>query len=530
MEVSQKSEANIETDYAIDDLKNRCVKQQFQIEELTAKLNWYEEQFRLSQQIRFGTSSEKTDINQLNFLFDEAEKESNLNSPEPTVEEITYKRKKQVGKRERMLEDLPVEIIEYHLSEEEMICPKCFSARHVMSKKIRRELKIIPAQVIVVEHVCDICSCRNCEKNDVTVAVVTADMPAPVLPGSLVSPSLMAFVMNRKFVEAIPLNRQEQQFAYFGIELSRQTLANWMIHGSNDWLQILYDRMHEYLIKRDILHADETVLQVLNEPGRAPTTNSYMWLFRTGRVGPPIIMYEYQTTRASKHPCKFLDGFKGYLNADGYPGYNNIPDVKVVGCWAHARRKFDEALKSMPTKSTISSVAAEEGLDFCNKLFEIERKLADLPDEERYLKRLEQSKPVLDAFLVWLNIKSKQALSKTAFGTAITYCRNQWNKLERFLLDGRLEIDNNRAERSMKSFVIGRKNWLFSNSQKGATSSAVIYSIIETAKENELSPFFYLTYLFEQLPNTDVKDMQKIDDLLPWSKNLPDSCRKPLKK
>jgi transposase len=530
MEVSQNYSAKTETEPTVDDLKNHCLKLQFQNEELTAKLNWYEEQFRLSQQKRFGTSSEKTDTDQLNFLFDEAEKESDLKTHEPTVEEITYKRKKQIGKREKMLEDLPVEIIEYHLSEEEMICPRCFSTLHVMSKEVRRELKIIPAQVIVVEHVRDVCSCRNCEKNDVTVPVITAVMPAPVLPGSLVSPSLMAFVMNRKFVEAIPLNRQEQQFSYFGVDLSRQTLANWMIHGSNDWLKLLYDRMHEYLIKQDILHADETVLQVLNEPGRAPTTNSYMWLFRTGRVGPPIIMYEYQTTRASKHPCEFLTGFKGYINADGYAGYNNIPNAKIVGCWAHARRKFDEALKAMPAKSTISSVAAEEGLDYCNKLFEIEQKLAELSDEERYQKRLEQSKPVLDDFLVWLNIKSKQVLPKSAFGVAITYCRNQWNKLESFLLDGRLEIHNNRAERSIKPFVIGRKNWLFSNSQKGATSSAVIYSIIETAKENELNPFFYLKYLFEQLPNTDVKDMQKLDDLLPWSKNLPDSCRKPLKK
>ena len=530
METSEKIPVITEIEYTLDDLKNRCIKQEFQIEELTAKLNWYEEQFRLSNQKRFGTSSEKTDMDQLNFLFDEAEKESDSKVPETTVEEITYKRKKQVGQREKMLEDLPVEIIEYHVSEEQKICQICGDYGHVMGHEIRRELKIIPAQVIVVEHVRDIVSCRRCEGNDVTTPIITAAMPVPVLSGSLVSPSLMAFVMNRKFVEAIPLYRQEQQFSYFGIELSRQTLANWMIHGANDWLNILYSRMHEYLIKQDIIHADETTLQVLNEPGRAATTNSYMWLFRTGRIGPAIVMYEYQTTRASKHPCKFLTGFKGYINADGYPGYNNIPDVKIVGCWAHARRKFDEALKAMPDKSIISSVAAKEGLDYCNKLFEIERKLVDLTDEERYEKRLEQSKPVLGAFLGWLNIKSKQVLPKSAFGMAITYCLNQWHKLEGFLLDGRLEIDNNRGERSIKPFVIGRKNWLFSNSQKGATASAVIYSVIETAKENQLNPLLYLTYLFEQLPNTDRKDIQKLDALLPWSKDLPDSCRKPLKK
>lgn len=530
MELSEKLPENAEIEYTLDDLKNRCFKQEFQIQELTAKLNWYEEQFRLSQQKRFGTSSEKTNMDQLSFLFDEAEKQADPKVIEATIEEITYKRKKQVGQREKMLEDLPVQIIEYHLLPKEMICMQCGDTMHVMSKEVRRELKIIPAQVIVIEHVRDIAACRRCENTDVTTPVITAAMPAPVLPGSLVSPSLMAFVMNRKFVEAIPLYRQEQQFSYFGIELSRQTLANWMIHGSNDWLQIIYNRMHEYLVKQDILHADETSLQVLNEPGRAATTDSYMWLFLTGRVGPAIIMYEYQTTRASKHPCKFLTDFKGYLNTDGYAGYNNIPNVKIIGCWAHARRKFDEALKSLPDKSMLSSVAAKEGLNYCNKLFEIERKLVDLSNEERYQMRLEQSKPVLDAFLVWLNIKSKQVLPKSTFGTAITYCRNQWQKLEGFLLDGRLEIDNNRAERSIKPFVIGRKNWLFSNSQKGATASAVIYSIIETAKQNQLNPLLYLTYLFEKLPNVDTKDIPTLDALLPWSKDLPESCRKPLKK
>lgn len=530
--INDKNNSKIDSntiEYKLENLQNTCAMQENQIEELTAKLNWYEEQMRLSNQKRFGTSSEKTDLNQLS-IFNESEKEFNFNLVELTVEEITYKRRKKVGQREKMLEDLPVETIEYRLPEGEQNCSKCGEPLHEMSKEIRRELKIIPAQVKVVEHVRYVYSCRNCEANDVTTPIITAAMPAPVLPGSLVSPSLMAFVMNRKFVEAIPLYRQEQQFSYFGIELSRQTLSNWMIHGSNDWLKIIYNRMHEYLINQDILHADETTLQVLNEEGRAATANSYMWLFRTGRVGRPIIMYEYQTTRANKHPCKFLTGFKGYMHTDGYAGYNNIPNVKIVGCWAHARRKFDEALKAMPDKSINSSVVTKEGLSFCNKLFDIERKLVDLSDEERYQKRLEQSKPVLDAFLVWLNTKSKQVLPKSAFGKAIAYCRNQWNKLEGFMFDGRLEIDNNRAERSIKPFVIGRKNWIFSNTARGATASAIIYSIIETAKENQLNPFFYLTYLFEKLPNIDINDMQKLDDLLPWSSNLPDSCKKPLKK
>lgn len=517
------------TEYTLESLQGKCLMQEQQIEELTAKLNWYEEQFKLNQQKRFGASSEKTTIDQTS-LFNEAEQEANIKVPEPDLTEITYKRRKKVGKRDEMLEELPVEVVEYRLSKSEQVCSKCGEDLHEMSKEVRRELKVIPAQVKVVEHIRYIYACRNCEKNDITTPIVTAKMPAPVLAGSFVSPSLMAFVMDKKYVQAAPLYRQEQQFKNFGLDLSRQTLANWMIRGSNDWLSIIYDRMHEYLVKEDIIHADETKLQVLHEKDRKATTKSYMWLYMTGYTSHPIILYDYKTTRASKHPCDFLKGFKGYIHADGYPGYNNISNVTLVGCWAHARRKFHEALSAIKDKKSKTALVSEEGMNYCNKLFEIERKLADLTSEERCIKRLEQSKPVLDAFLAWLNLRHKQVLPKSTLGKAIAYCKNQWNKLERFLLDGRLEISNNRAERAIKPFVIGRKNWLFANTSKGATASAVIYSIIETAKANELIPFYYLTYLFEQLPNIDTNNLKLLDTYLPWSTSLPVSCRKPQSK
>ncbi|WXJ94639.1 IS66 family transposase ISCde1 [Neomoorella carbonis] len=187
----------------------------------------------------------------------------------------------------------------------------------------------------------------------------------------------MAYIMNQKYGEDLPLYRQEQQFASLGIELSRQTLANWVLHGANNWLTLIYDRLHEYLLKEDILHADETPLQVLREPGRDAATKSFLWLYRTGRDGPPIILYDYQTTRASKHPRRFLAGFKGYLHVDGYAGYNELPDVTLVGCWAHARRKFDEALKALPEDKRNAPVAAREGLEYCNRLFAIERELKE---------------------------------------------------------------------------------------------------------------------------------------------------------
>ena len=363
------------------------------------------------------------------------------------------------------------------------------------------------------------------KKNDIKTPIITAPMPAPVLPGSIVSPSAMAHIMTQKYVEGMPLYRQEKQLSRLGIDLSRQTLANWMLQGADRWLEPLYERMHEHLVKQDILHADETTLQVLREPGRSAGSTSYIWLYRTGREGSAMVLYDYQTTRASKHPRRFLTGFKGYLHVDGYPGYNGLSDVTLVGCWAHARRKFDEALKALPPDKRDAPVAAKEGLSFCNRLFAIEKELQNATPKERHKIRQERSLPVVEAFLAWLKFHAPKVLPKSTFGQAISYCRNQWDKLVVFLEDGRLELDNNRSERSIKPFVIGRKNWLFSNTPKGAKASATIYSIVESAKENNLSPYTYLKYLFEKLPNVDIQDKNVLDSLLPWSDALPSECR-----
>jgi transposase len=506
----------------LDELQNHCALLEQKNAELTAKLSWYEEQFRLSQQKRFGSSSEQTNPDQIQ-LFNEAESEAKPSLPEPTMEEITYRRRKRQGHREALLEDLPVETIEYRLPPEEQVC-SCGEGLHEMSTEVRQELKIIPAQVSVVKHVRYVYACRSCEREDIKTPIVIAPMPAPVLPGSLASPSAMSFIMTQKYVDGMPLYRQEQQLSRLGIELSRQTLANWMIQGSERWLRPLYERMHQHLLNQDILHADETTLQVLREPGRPAQSTSYMWLYRSGRDGPAIILYDYQTTRASKHPRQFLSGFKGYLHVDGYAGYNGLPDINLVGCWAHARRKFDESLKALPAGQRNAPVAAKEGLEFCNQLFAIEREIHEATPEERYKIRLERSRPIMDAFSVWLKYQGPRVLPKSAFGQAINYCRNQWDKLEAFLKDGRLELDNNRSERSIKPFVIGRKNFLFSNTPKGAKASATIYSIVESAKENGLNPYSYLQYLFEKLPNVDIQDQDAVDELLPWSSALPPEC------
>lgn len=236
------------------------------------------------------------------------------------------------------------------------------------------------------------------------------------------------------------------------------------------------------------------------------------------------MLFEYQPTRSGEHPKEFLKGFKGYLVTDAYGGYNGIPDVTRVGCWAHARRGFDEAIKAAGKRSKAPQAA--EGLKFCNDLFDIENALEDVDPKERYARRLLRSKPVLDAFLAWLEKTREECVKQSHLGKAVEYCLNHWKELNNFLLDGRLELSNNRSERSIKPFVIGRKNFLFCITPRGAKASATTYSIVESAKENGLKPFEYLIYLFTELPNATTK---ALDEFLPWSESLPDNCRIPSK-
>jgi hypothetical protein len=248
-----------------------------------------------------------------------------------------------------------------------------------------------------------------------------------------------------------------------------------------------------------------------------------MWLFRTsGDTASPIVLYEYQPNRRAEHPKLFLENFSGYLHADGYEGYHDLSDnIKVVGCFAHARRKFDEAIKSLPKKDQFDS-AAMIGKKFCDKLFSLERDFAELTAKERFQKRQELSKPVFDQFYEWLSKFNPPP--KTGLYTAVIYAKNQRQYLERYLEDGRLEISNNRAERSIKPFVVGRKNWLFENTPRGAKASAIMFSIIETAKENSLNPYKYLTYIFENAPNWDIRsNVNNLERLLPWF--VPDSFK-----
>lgn len=517
----------------IKDLKLENAELKRRFKELEEKYELLLAEIRLLKHKQFGISSEKSinveneEENNNDEVFNEAEDAAKPEVPEPELEEITYKRRKYKGQRKDLFENLPVEIIEYKISTEDMEC-HCGCNRHVIGEEVRTEIKIIPAKVILVKHVRYKYGCRDCEKNGTETDILIAPMPKPVIAGSIASPSAIAYVIYEKYVMGTPLYRLEQQLKREGIAISRQTMANWLILSYENLLKHIYMRMIEHLIQRDIIYADETNVQVINEPGRKATTKSYIWLYRTGREeGPHIIIFEYQKTRAGEHPKTFLKEFKGYLNCDGYDGYLKVANAILIGCFAHARRKFIDAVKSLPedVAKKAKPTAAKEGLAFCDKLYSIEHKLSGFSNEERYNKRLELSRPVLDTFKLWLEYQKNRLLPKSATGGAVQYCLNQFDKLEGYLRDGRLEIDNNRSERTIKPFIIGRKNWLFCITPRGANASAGIYSMVETCKENGLIPTEYFKYIFEKLPNIDLENKSLIDELLPWSENIPDYCK-----
>lgn len=491
--------------------------------ELNQKVSWLMEQMRLAKQKKFGVSSEKSQYDALD-LFNEAEVIAEEKQTEPELTQIQqHYRQKAKQCPDRLPADLPVETIEHILPEEETLCPECESQLHIMGKEIRRELKLIPAQAVIVEHIRYVYACRECEKNALDVPIVKAPIGKPVIKGSFASPEAIAHLMTQKFVNALPLYRQEQDLYRMGIPLSRQTMSNWLLRAAQDWLEPIYEELHKKLCTQEILHADETVLQVLHEEGKAAQSKSYMWVYRTsGDAKMPIVLFDYQPDRKAKRPIEFLKGFRGYLHTDGYGGYQSLPESMItVGCWAHARRKFDEALKAIPEKDREGS-GALKGKRYCDKLFALERQFAAYPSEERYQKRQELAKPVLGEFLSYL--KNAKASTKSGFGRAVYYTLHQWKYLERYLLDGRLEISNNRAERSVKPFVIDRKNFLFANTSRGAKASAIIFSLLETAKENGLNPYAYLTYIFKNAPNWNIRqDSVALQKLLP--SQAPDACK-----
>ena len=489
--------------------------------ELETQVKWLMEQLKINNKKTYGSKSEQSEYiyEQLSLLHNEAELYSDVEAKEE-VKVASHTRKKKEATLDKLPENIKTVVVEHTLPEEEKVCPNCNEQLEVIGKEVKKTLKIKPAEVIIQEDVYYTYACKNCEKNGIETPIVKTPQEKPVIKGSFASPEAVAHIMTQKFVIYSPLYRQEQDLKRQGVELTRQTMSNWILKASQLWLEPIYEKLRELLIKEEVIHADETTLQVLKTKEKPTPKKAYMWLYRTsGCSEKNIVLYDYKPNRKIENAENFLEGFNGYIHADGYQGYHKLGDnFTVVGCWAHCRRKFAEALE-MISKDERANSTAGIALDYCNQLYAIEKEIADKSYEEILKVRQEKSKPILDAFLCWAE---KQSIAfKSKLGGAFTYLKNNEKYLRRYLEDGRLEIDNNRAERSIKPFVMGRKNFLFANTESGATGSAVMYSIIETAKENNLNPFRYLTYIFKKFPN--IKENETADILLP--RNAPEECK-----
>ncbi len=504
----------------IKQLENTVESLTSQIENLTETVHYLTKKL-------FGQSSEKTKLDtqgQLG-LFDEVEVCADSDAPEPTAKDVAgYQRKKAKTTREVLTKDLEVIEVPCTLHEDEKDCPWCNTELKPIGKEqVREEIQFIPAQVKLIRYIRYAYECPTC-KGDGYAVISKAATPSPVMKHSLASPSSVANVMYQKYVNAMPLYRQEKDWEQYGIKLSRATLANWVIRCAQDWLMPITEALHKELIKREVLHADETTVQVLNEPDKKATTDSYMWLYRTGNDGKaPIVLYDYKSSRSGENPKNYLAGFEGYLHTDGYSGYEKVPAIKRCGCWAHLRRYFVEAIPTQLSKEGKLS-NGEIGRNYCNKLFDIERGLTELSPEERKKARLELQKPILEAFWCWIH--SLQPLKGSRLGKAVTYAKNQKKYMETYLLDGRCSVSNNLAENSIRPFTVGRKNWEFSTSTKGATASATVYSLVETAKANGLNVYKYLQYVLQYMPDADYKNNpEELENLMPWAIEVQNNCK-----
>lgn len=509
-----------------------------QTEALNEKMQLMMEQLILSKKNRFGRSSEKmADPNQIRFMevngtivfFNEAEAVCDLEALEPKELELKkVKPKKQSGKRAADLSDLPVQRVDHYLTEEELTAEFGENGWKQLPDVISRCYKFVPAKVEVEEHHIGVYSSKVDEH------MLKAPHPRNLLRGSLVSPSLAAAIINGKYVNAVPLYRLEKEFERYGLAISRQNMANWMIRLGEGYLGIMYDYLHSLLYEYHVIQADETSVLV-NKDGRPAGSQSWMWVYRSGFMQREhqIILYEYQKTRNASHPRKFLKDYTGICVTDGYQVYHTLEkereDLKIAGCWVHCRRRFNDALELVPKAHQKESVLYLI-MNQIRAIYREEGKLSDLSSEDRLTQRQLVVKPLVDVFFAYL----KQIKSKTPQNgkvkDAFTYALNQERYLRVFLEDGDVPIDNNASERAIRGFCIGKKNWEMIDTINGATSSAIIYSIAETAKANNLKPYDYFEYLLTEIQkheedtNTDF-----LKALLPWSERLPEHIRKPVK-
>lgn len=455
------------------------------------------------------------------------EKEVQENIEEMTVHKKKKSKTKKAGIKKSKLKDTVIKKEEYKLNEDDT-CEECGSELELVGKKVvRQEIEYKPAELIIKEYVQYIYKCKECgtegsEKE--TPTFYKAEMPKPLLTHSFASPSLATEILYQKYYLGVPLYRQEKMWDDKGLVLPRNMMANWCIKINEYYLNYIYELMQKELKENcELLHCDETVMQCNKEPGRKATSNSYMWVVCSGELEKEKgIIFNYRASRSAETAKELLKGFKGILVTDGYSSYNNIEGVTHAECWAHARRYFYDSIPLNSDKKMDTSSDGYIGVTYCDKLFDIEREIADLSAEEKKKQRQERSKPVLDAFFEWVNSMQDKIVLNKKLKEALTYAINQKEELSQFLIDGRIPLTNSKAERAIRPFAVHRKNWLFADSIEGAKTNAVMYSIIESAKVNNLNIEKYIRYLLEELPQLEnLQDEASLKKYLPWSEELP---------
>lgn len=482
----------------------------------------------------FGSSSEKgaCDIpGQMN-LFNEAEVEAAASTdPEaPDADTAASEATENKQRRKRSANDerfkgIPVKKVMLEPGKEELICSKCGSEMvPIGTEFVRRELKIVPAKATVIEYYSVNYTCKKCSQNgEVATIIKGKDGKAHMMYG-MASASTVAWVVYQKFCNGMPLYRISQDLDRLGAKISRATLGNWVIKNSDAFFKPMYDFFRKKLLERKFAMADETLVQVLHEPERRAQTQSYMWLFRTGEDGEyPIIIYKYSETRAGDTAVDFLEGFDGYLMCDGYSGYNKVKTATRLACWAHIRRYLIDAIPK--GKQLDYTQPAVQGVMYINQLFDLEDKIRSKYKTFDAIKeaRLKQEKPIVEGFLSWL--ETQNPVRNSRLDKAVTYIRNRKGYLANYLEDGRCSFSNNLSENSIRPFVVGRKGWLFCDTQAGAQASAMAYTMVEMAKANNVNVYHYLTFLFENQPNDQMSD-QELEQLAPWNESVKAEIQK----
>lgn len=500
------------------------------IEEMNSDSKILREQIDYLTRKLFGSKSEKTSALTGQIVmdeildygqFDEAEVEAGPFEIEPILKKT---RTKKGYSREKALLYLPSEDKVYTLPEEDQVCPVDGDKLSRVGKKyLRTEIEYTPATMKLVHLYRETWECRTC-RTEGRKHLREALVDEPVLQHSMASASSVAWTMYQKYVNHVPLYRQEKDWQNLGMEIKRSTLSNWIIKTSEEWLSKIVARLHEKLLEEKYIHADETTIQVLGEEGRKNTSKSYMWVYTTTRNSEQQIrLFDYRSGRAGKNAAEFLEGFSGYLHTDAFSGYVKVKGVVRCLCWSHSRRYYANALpKDLKSEE---ATLPRQGIAYCNELFKIEEKLRDLSPENRKIQRLKLETPLLEAYWSWVDRNTGTVLAKSKIGQAFQYALNQKTGLMNYLEDGHCEISNNIAENSIWPFTVGRRNWLFSGSPDGAAASAIVYSLVETAKANGLNPYKYLNVLLRGIPKFSTHGkMDLLDSLLPWDPQIKKAC------